>query len=151
MTTETEVQETVTPVTFYSWCGRNNPETGARAYPSCTVFNISGGTTQIAKDGSKVRTFNKVAKFNNGMLTTDDPEIIASLRKLARTTNSGLTENREEYYEMVMTTKEKAKRATLINQQQAEELARLKEDNLRMAAQLEEKGRETPTRRRQEA
>jgi multidrug efflux pump subunit AcrA (membrane-fusion protein) len=149
MTTETtEVHETVT---FYSWAGSNNPTTGALAYPSSTAVNISGGVAKLANDGSKVRSVNKVAQFNHGVCQTDDPEIIAALRKLARTTNSGFTEDREEYYAHVMTTAEKAKRATLLNQQQAADNEKLREENRRLTAQLEEKGRETPTRRRQEA
>jgi hypothetical protein len=149
MTTETtEKQETVT---FYSWAGSNNPTTGAEAYPSSTAVNISGGVSRVANDGSKVRSVNKVAQFVHGTCTTDDPEIIAALRRLARTTNSGFTEDREEYYAHVMTTAEKAKRQTALNQQQADQLEQLKEDNRRLTAQLEEKGRETPTRRRQES
>jgi hypothetical protein len=142
-----EAAVAVAPVTFFSWGGWDDHK--KKMYPSSMVINISGGETRVANDGSKVRNPNKTAAFHNGTFTTDDPEIIAAIRKLSSQPGSNITEDREVYYQNVMGGEEKAKRAQNLLRQKDEVIEETKRENSRLKQLLEQKSQETPARRRE--
>ena len=82
-------------VTFYHWIGSG---------PGSTVIYVSGGQRVVSSDGQVMHRPLKQAEFHNGMFATSDPEIIAMLRGRYGKPGSGVTEDKDEYYQHVMTT-----------------------------------------------
>jgi hypothetical protein len=130
--------------TFYSWMGADEK---GRAFPSGQVIHISGGTNVKSDDGKRIGTAVVEAHFNKGVCSTSNPEIIAELRRLMATENSGITEDKEEFYAHTMTAEQKMKRGAVIGKQQEQKLEEVTQENNRLRALLEDKGKNTPARR----
>lgn len=113
-------QETVT---FYLSGGQR---ADGGAYPSSTVFRISGGERIISREGKSFHAPMKEARFHNGSFQTDDPEVIAELRRLGKI-DPMLTENYESYASRVMTKEQTNRRLEQKNVALLEENSRLKE------------------------
>jgi hypothetical protein len=120
-------------VTFYLTAGQRADKDGGY-YPSSTIIRISGGERLMSKDGARFIAPMKEARFSNGTFTTDDPETIQTLRRLALT-DSNLTENYEVYANRTLTTKQRLARNERIQGDQLTENSRLKATIERMKKQ----------------
>jgi len=116
--------------TFYHWIDK---------YPSSEIIGVKGGVSRLASDGSKVREPVLEARFHNGVLTTSDPDVIAAMEKLMRS-SPGYTEDREEYYSHVLTADETKRRLANQNSELRAENEQNKEEIGRLRAMLEERG-----------
>jgi hypothetical protein len=119
---ETAVQQE--SVTFYLTAGQRADKDGG-FYPSSTIIRISGGERLMSKDGSRFIAPMKEARFSNGTFQTNDPEVIAMLRKLA-VSDPNLTEDYEVYANRTLTTKQRLDRNVRIHGDQLTENSRLK-------------------------
>jgi hypothetical protein len=127
---ETEVQQE--PVTFYMTAGQRADKDGG-FYPSSAIIRISGGERLMSKDGARFIAPMKEARFSNGQFSTDDPETIAMLRKLAQS-DSNLTEDYEVYVSRTLTKDQRIKRTERINEHVMTENSRLKQTIARQKA-----------------
>ena len=147
---EVESQEVPEVATFFSWMGveAQTPENrNPRSYPSSQIIHISGGERVITSDGGRALAPLKEAKFHNGILQTDDPEIIAGLRKMIQSSarrgqQCNISEDREEYYLHTMTRDQVARRATALNEVTKQQLREAYKENDRLRTLLEEKSKE---------
>lgn len=137
-------EQGVEEVVFYSWIGWDDKE--KRAFPSQTTHNISGGQVLVAKDGTRVNTPLKEARFHNGICRTSDPEIIEKLRAVSG--REQITEDKEKYYDNVLTANQRAQREKALNsglrdrvQTLEEELQQSLAETSRLRDQLESQGK----------
>jgi hypothetical protein len=128
-------QETAT---FYSWMGYDARE--RRAYPSSQIIYISGGTKKVI-EGQAVREPVVEARFHNGRYTTDNPEIIMELRRIAAIGGSCISEDKEVFYAATMTVAEREKRSVVVGKERAQEVDRLVKENNRLRDQLEKQAK----------
>jgi hypothetical protein len=128
---ETAVQQET--VTFYHWLGIKPDKS---AYPSSEIVHISGGERVLGANGIPIKAPMKEARFHNGIFSTDDPEVIAVLRKFCSRAGSGYTENYEEYLAAVQTPAERLKRQANIGQLAEEQKQELLTENSRLRATI---------------
>lgn len=138
-------------VTFYSWMGITGRPGEEHSCPSSQIIAISGGQKKLASDGSAVMEPVVEARFHNGIFKTDDPAVIASLRKLIAKGGSGVSESMDEFYAATMSPKQRADRAKRLHQEDATQINSLTEENNRLRQLLEQKGKEEPARRQRVA
>jgi len=90
-----EKQETVV---FYAWIDlspQSDPK-GTKAVPSKMSIAVSGGELRTDATGRKYREPFLEARFDAGKLITDNPEVIAAVRKLM-IGDKQITESEEEF------------------------------------------------------
>jgi|SRR5579864_8888931 len=124
-------QETVT---FYHWLGIKPDKS---AYPSSEIVHISGGERIMSSNGP-VKAPMKEARFHNGIFSTDDPEVVAVLRKFCAKPGSGYTEDYETYLAAVQTPAERLKRQAGQATQQAAKNEEILSENSRLKAKVAE-------------
>lgn len=130
-----------TEVTFYNWLGRDSK---GRAHATCQVIHISGGTRYKTDGGKMVGEPVVEARFANGICTTDNPEIIKELRRLAKDGATSITEDHGLYLSKIMTAEERLNRG-LIRDEKATAAAKaetesVKQENTRLRKLLEKQG-----------
>ena len=130
-------------VTFYSWMGR---DAKGRAHASCQVVHISGGTRGKTDGGMMVGIPVVEARFNNGVCTTDNPEIIKELRRLAKDGKTSITEDHELYLSKTLSAEDQMKRATVAGNVAQEQNRELVQENNRLRQLLEKQGKADPGR-----
>jgi hypothetical protein len=129
------METAVEPVTFYHYLGLK-PD--GSSYPSSEIIHVSGGERIMGSNGAPIKTPMKEARFHNGVFQTDDPEVIACLRKFCSKAGAGYTENYEEYLVHVMTPAERLKRQANQGIVAAAERDKILEENSRLKAKLAE-------------
>lgn len=117
----------VESVTFYAWI---------EVYPSSMTIRISGGTrAKDANTGAILAMEHKEAKFNMGLLRTDDPEVIAEIRRLIEKGET-ITEDKEVYLAHVEPPKRREERLAKSNHALKATNAQLEKEVAELRAKL---------------
>jgi len=121
-------------VTFYSWI-----DTAPHGSPSSVTIRISGGQrVKDANSGAIMALEHKEVRFTMGLLHTDDPEVIAQIRKLIQGGDT-ITEDKEVYLRHTMKPEDQAKRAIKLNDGLAAENAKKDKEIEELRAKLADK------------
>ena len=125
------------PVVFWMW-QEVDPETTPKkikAVPSQMTLHVAGGELHIDANGRKFMEPHCQVQFKAGVLKTDDPRVIATVRKLMADGERNIVEDESEYLRHVAEPLS-LKKTTAQLESARKENADLKAKNLALAEKL---------------
>ena len=128
------MSKTKAVVTFFAWLDDTSQGKGSIGIPSKMTVLVSGGSIHMDANGRKYLEQPKQVQFLNGRLTTDDDEVIATIRKLAEH-DRNISESEEVFRAHVGKPADRLKAKTAV-------VAGLRETNATLAKESAEKDRE---------